>query len=229
MRTRDLVAAAVGAVVATVLAGSVAWAAIPGPGGVIKGCFKLNNGQLRVIDSAAVCDASETTITWNQAGQQGPPGPPGEDGTDGTDGTSVTSAPEPAGANCASGGSAFTSAGGTTYACNGAKGETGATGSPGVDAPKQIAGFVASTGDPLGSGFTSSRRSDGAYRIVFPAGTWNPASLPVPIVTPVTAHNLFAVTLVATSGDGGAIYDVEFRNLDGQVVLGEFGFTVTQS
>jgi hypothetical protein len=61
-------------------------------------------------------------------GPEGPAGPPGKDGAtgkDGTDGVSVTSATEPAGANCASGGSAFTSASGTTYACNGTKGDKG--------------------------------------------------------------------------------------------------------
>ena len=38
---------------------------------------------------------------------------------------SVASAVEPAGANCADGGSKFTAANGVTYACNGADGESG--------------------------------------------------------------------------------------------------------
>ena len=51
MRTRDLAAGGLGAVVAAALAGGIAWAAIPGPGGVIQGCYKQNNGQLRVVDT----------------------------------------------------------------------------------------------------------------------------------------------------------------------------------
>jgi len=55
-------------------------------------------------------------------GADGEPGLPGQNGTDGADGVSVTSAPEPAGANCASGGSKFTAANGVTFACNGSAG-----------------------------------------------------------------------------------------------------------
>ena len=55
MRSRDLVAAVASAIVATTLAGGIAWAAIPGPGGVIQGCYKENNGQLRVVDTVNDC------------------------------------------------------------------------------------------------------------------------------------------------------------------------------
>ncbi len=65
-----------------------------------------------------------------QDGSNGPPGPPGKDGTNGKDGVSVTSAVEPPGTNCPNGGSAFTSVSGTTYACNGAKGDPGTGGGP---------------------------------------------------------------------------------------------------
>lgn len=50
MRRRDLFSAAAGAVVATVPASGIAWAAIPGAGGVIDGCYQKVEGQLRVID-----------------------------------------------------------------------------------------------------------------------------------------------------------------------------------
>ena len=72
------------------------------------------------------------------SGQNGSAGPPGKDGADGKDGkdgkdgVSVTSAVEPAGLNCATGGSSFTSVSGTTYACNGAKGDKGDKGDPGL-------------------------------------------------------------------------------------------------
>lgn len=68
------------------------------------------------------------------AGPQGPAGANGKDGVngkdgaggkDGVNGTSVTSAVEPKGANCAEGGSKFTAASGTSYACNGKAGKEG--------------------------------------------------------------------------------------------------------
>lgn len=60
------------------------------------------------------------------AGADGKDGTNGADGADGQDGVSVTSAAEPAGANCANGGSRFTAANGTTYACNGESGTVAA-------------------------------------------------------------------------------------------------------
>jgi hypothetical protein len=63
------------------------------------------------------------------AGADGKDGTDGTDGIDGEDGVSVTSAPEPAGANCANGGSRFTAANSVvTYACNGAQGPPGPAG-----------------------------------------------------------------------------------------------------
>jgi hypothetical protein len=79
----------VGVIVALVLAGSgFAVAAIPGPGGVIKGCFNKRNGALRVLDAKKRCARSEKAIAWNQqgkpgvggaAGASGPAGKPGSD------------------------------------------------------------------------------------------------------------------------------------------------------
>lgn len=62
-------------------------------------------------------------------GPQGPTGADGKNGTDGANGVSVQSTPlgsnDP---NCPNGGSAFTAANGTTYACNGADGKNGTDG-----------------------------------------------------------------------------------------------------
>lgn len=150
MRRREIVAAAAGAVVATVLAGSVAWAGIPGDGGVYTACMLKNVGTVRLIDKSlppsnlmSRCKpALEVEISWSQQGPtglqglQGIQGPPGQNGTNGADGQpgapgapgqdgiSVTSDPEPAGANCASGGSRFTASNGVTYACNGTAGSS---------------------------------------------------------------------------------------------------------
>jgi len=74
MKKSNLVAAIAGVVVATVVVGGIAWAAIPDAGGVIHGCYKAINGQLRVVNSAVDCDASEHSIDWSQQGPQGPAG-----------------------------------------------------------------------------------------------------------------------------------------------------------
>jgi hypothetical protein len=64
------------------------------------------------------------------AGPQGPKGDTGAPGTPGKDGTSVANSTEPAGPNCKAGGTKLVGTS-TTYACNGEKGATGATGKKG--------------------------------------------------------------------------------------------------
>lgn len=143
---RGTVVAAI-TVAALTLVGGVAWATIPAADGTINGCYRVSEddqrGQLRVVNDPTTCRSNEAPIAWSQVGpqgEQGPKGAPGApgtsgtngtdgkdgtngaDGTDGQDGVSVTSAAEPAGANCANGGSRFTAANGTTYACNGDSG-----------------------------------------------------------------------------------------------------------
>src|SRR5206468_551947 len=86
------------------LAGTVVYATIPEPSGVIHGC-SLNaaggilpprigesQGTVRVVDPSAgqACDPSETAVSWNQAGQQGPPGPQGPAGPQGPRGSGVS-------------------------------------------------------------------------------------------------------------------------------------------
>jgi hypothetical protein len=90
--------------------------AIPGANGVIQGCYApQDNYSLRV--TSTTCPRGTVPLSWNQQGPQGTPG---------TNGTSVTSSALNNGdPNCPNGGSSFTSASGTTYACNGAKGDTG--------------------------------------------------------------------------------------------------------
>jgi hypothetical protein len=123
VRKRDLLTAAAGAAVASVLAGGIAWAAIPNAGGVINGCYQKNEGLLRVIDPATTaCLPSEVPISWNaqgSVGAKGDPGTPGRDGVDGRDGTGVTVVPEAPGANCPTGGVKITAANGVGYVCNG--------------------------------------------------------------------------------------------------------------
>lgn len=42
-----------------------------GEDGVVNGCYKKVNGQLRVVNSTDFCGPSEYAISWNQAGQAG--------------------------------------------------------------------------------------------------------------------------------------------------------------
>jgi hypothetical protein len=85
------VAVAVTAVVAVAIAGGVTYAVADiGSGGVINGCYKSQNGQLRLIDPATdSCRPSETPISWSQTGPQGPPGPPGPQGPPGAAATAL--------------------------------------------------------------------------------------------------------------------------------------------
>lgn len=62
-------------------------------------------------------------VTYVCNGNDGVDGRDGGNGADGHDGVTVTSATEPAGTNCANGGSKFTAANGVTYACNGGDGQ----------------------------------------------------------------------------------------------------------
>jgi hypothetical protein len=85
------VALAVTAVVAVAIAGGVTYAVADiGSGAVINGCYKSQNGQLRLIDpSTDSCHPSETPISWSQTGpagqkgDKGDPGPPGPQGPPG--------------------------------------------------------------------------------------------------------------------------------------------------
>ncbi len=58
-----------GALLAVV--GGVAWAAIPGPGGVIQGCYD-GGGNLKVVEQLP-CPKGSKPIAWNQTG---PPAAP---------------------------------------------------------------------------------------------------------------------------------------------------------
>jgi len=86
---------------ATILAAIAAAGAISASGSdTINGCYKTQNGQLRVIDpSTDHCLPSETAIAWSQVGPQGPTGPqgpqgdPGPQGLQGTQGVTGSTGP----------------------------------------------------------------------------------------------------------------------------------------
>jgi hypothetical protein len=124
MRGRRFLLVSAVVAVAALAAGGLGYAALTPTNNVYTGCLKAGQISSVAIGSspASMCVKPAVQISWSQ---QGPPG------TNGTNGTNVTSAPEPAGTNCANGGSSFTSASGTTYACNGAPGAKGDTGQAG--------------------------------------------------------------------------------------------------
>jgi len=77
-----------GAIVTVVLtlAGGVVVGAgglIPDPSGLIHGCYDNATGAMRVVTSATSCAATETPISWNQAGVPGATGPIGLPGIPG--------------------------------------------------------------------------------------------------------------------------------------------------
>jgi len=78
-------AAAAAAVLAgsTVAAATTALQSIVGADGVIHGCFKSQNGQLRVVAESEACGPSEQALAWNQVGPAGLPGPAGPQGDKG--------------------------------------------------------------------------------------------------------------------------------------------------
>jgi Collagen triple helix repeat (20 copies) len=72
---------------AVLLTSIIAFASIPGPNGVIYGCYNNVNGQFRIIDnSTAQCKNNETALNFNQTGPQGPQGIQGPAGPQGPTG-----------------------------------------------------------------------------------------------------------------------------------------------
>jgi hypothetical protein len=132
---------AVTAVVVVAIAGGVTYAvAEVGGGGVISGCFKSANGQLRVIDPATdSCLPSETAISWSQTGPQGPAGPTGPAGPAGPTGPAGPAGPTgPAGATGPAG----------PAGPAGPPGPAGATGPAGPPGPTFVAtGLVSPAGE----------------------------------------------------------------------------------
>src|SRR5689334_13362844 len=66
----------------------LAAASIPGPNGVIHGCYVKKTGALRVIGRGA-CPAGTAAISWNQRGPRGYTGPKGATGATGAAGSAL--------------------------------------------------------------------------------------------------------------------------------------------
>ena len=79
---------------------TVAGAAIPSTGGVIKACYDPRSAYVRVIDTdlSQTCTTAERALNWNQTGPQGPAGPAGQTGPQGLRGETGPQGPQgPAG------------------------------------------------------------------------------------------------------------------------------------
>lgn len=73
---------------------AIAHATIPDGNGVIHGCYRNSEGNLRVVNDPTSCRHDETALSWSQTGPQGPQGPigaPGPQGPQGVPGTSASS------------------------------------------------------------------------------------------------------------------------------------------
>ncbi len=90
MRFRaKVISAAAAAIALAGLGAGIAYASIPGPDGVINGCYKDSTGMLIAIDSSASCPTGYTALNWNQTGPQGPAGATGPTGPAGPPATST--------------------------------------------------------------------------------------------------------------------------------------------
>jgi hypothetical protein len=99
MRRRfSRVTLAITAAAIVAIAGGVTYAVADiGGGGVINGCYKSQNGQLRLIDPATdSCNPSEKAISWNRTGPTGAKGATGATGPTGAKGATGPRGPSDA-------------------------------------------------------------------------------------------------------------------------------------
>lgn len=171
-------AAAIAGVLA--LGGGLAWAAIPGADGVIRGCYSngsllVAKGALRVVNASSECKAGETAMSWNQTGPAGPQGAQGATGPQG-----VTGSPGPQGGAGPQGAQG-------TLGPQGPAGQQGAAGPQGPVGPQGTPG-VAEGRWTHGNATQLNMRGQSVTSIFAPAGSYvATASVTVYMSTPVPA------------------------------------------
>jgi hypothetical protein len=180
MRRRfSRVTLAITAVAIVAIAGGVTYAVADiGGGGVINGCYKSQNGQLRLIDPATDhCLPSEKSISWSQTGPQGPTGPAGPQGPTGPQGPK--------------GDTGTTGPAGPT----GPQGPKGDKGDPGVDGTARAYAYVSGGATPsLGAGRTKN------FTAVTHAGLGDYCLTPAAGISPATTSPSVTVDWSASSG-----------------------------
>jgi len=124
MRNRRLVAVVL-SISGIAAVSYTAYAAVLGPGGVIKACYSNTNvqGQHAITLTDGACPSGMTAITWNQQGPKGDPGPEGPPGPSGPQGLPGATGP------------------------SGATGATGPQGSPGANGNTMLNGSGAPTNE----------------------------------------------------------------------------------
>ena len=194
-----------GVAIGAIVAGGIAYAAIPAPDGTINACY-AKSGNIRIVEQGETCKANEDPITWNQKGVKGDPGatgPAGATGPIGPEGPTGQTGPEgpagPAGPEGPEGPAGPAGPEGPAGPAGpaGPKGDTGATGPAGpagTPAPRVYSGFIEVDGT-LGTLYPrynlhSSRRIGlGEYRVRFPADMRGCTPI-------VTFNSSFAVAVV---------------------------------
>jgi collagen triple helix repeat protein len=202
---RALGPVAVATMAVLLFTGGAASASIPDASGVYQGCYRRNQGSLRIIDGASgdSCSNNEVAVTWSQTGPQGPKGTTGDTGATGAKGDkgdqglmgySLVNDPSPNLAGCpGSSGHGFqivdsfgaVIAGSQVVVCDGATGAPGAkgdTGAPGAKGDTGAPGAKGDTGDTGPRGLKGDTGDTGAQGPTGPAGPalcpcWNEGSL----------------------------------------------------
>jgi hypothetical protein len=181
--------------------GASVWATIPDPSGEIHGCYKAQNGQLRIVDQGQVCLASETAIQWNATGAAGTPGPAGPTGPTGPTG--------PAGPTGPTG----------PIGPTGPTGPTGPQGLAGQDSTRTAAGAINPDGTSQipTTDFISSKIGTGHYRLDFTSGVFT--SAPDIVVMPIADAYISGASV---SSLGGGAWRIEYYTVNrGTGVLGD--------
>ena len=122
---------------------------------VIYGCFKKQNGQLRIVNSPSDCKPSEVAISWNLAGPKGDKGDKGDPGPEGPLG--------PAGPQGAQGEQGLQGPAGADGkdGADGAQGPAGPPGEQGLEGPKGDKGDKGDQGEPGPVGATGPQGPKG--------------------------------------------------------------------
>lgn len=152
--------------------------------GSINGCYKQQNGQLRVVASGEACGPSEAAIQWSQQGPRGevgPQGPQGDAGTQGIQGPVGPPGPKGDKGDVGAQGIAGPAGAQGPQGETGPKGDTGDSGPPGPAGPPGDGGTLASLdaldGIPCntggaGTGVTRVTYSNGAVALTCTAATF---------------------------------------------------------